>query len=82
MDILKNSRIYIIISIILVLISTSFLVFGKLNLGIDMTGGISMEYAYENDVNLEEIKTDLSNAAIEVNKNSQIINDTSVYSIT
>jgi preprotein translocase subunit SecF len=82
MDILKNSRIYIIISMILVLISSYFLVFGKLNLGIDMTGGISMEYAYENDINIEEIKTQLNLAAEDINKNSQIINDTSVYSIT
>ena len=82
MDILKNSRIYIIISIILVLVSSYFLVFGKLNLGIDMTWGISMEYAYENEVNIEEIKTELSLAATEINKDSQIINDTSVYSIT
>lgn len=82
MDILKNSRIYIIISLILVLISSYFLVFWKLNLGIDMTWGISMEYAYEKDVNIEVIKSELILAAEEVNKNSPIINDTSVYSIT
>lgn len=82
MDILKNSRIYIIISIILVLISSYFLVFGKLNLGIDMTWGISMEYSYENSVDLEEVKTQLSQAVIEINTESQIINDSSAYSIT
>ena len=82
MDILKNSRIYIIISVILILISSYFLIFGKLNLGIDMTWGISMEYSYENTINTEEIKWELSDAAEVINKNSQIINDTSVYSIT
>lgn len=82
MDILKNSRIYIIISMILVLISSFFLVFGKLNLGIDMTWGISMEYAYENEVVIEEIKSELTLAAEKMNNGSQIINDTSVYSIT
>lgn len=82
MDILKNSRIYIIISLILVLISSSFLVFSKLNLGIDMTGGISMEYSYENDINIDEIKKELSQSVAEINSDSQIINDSSVYSIT
>lgn len=82
MDILKNSRIYIVISLILVLISSYFLVFGKLNLGIDMTWGISMEYSYENEVNIEEVKQQLSVAAWEVNWESQIINDTQAYTIT
>ena len=82
MDILKNSRTYIVISIILVLISSYFLVFGKLNLGIDMTWGISMEYSYENSIDLEEVKSQLSDTVTEINLESQIINDSSVYSIT
>jgi hypothetical protein len=41
-----------------------------------------MEYAYENDVVIEKIKSELTLAAEEINNDSQIINDTSVYSIT
>lgn len=67
MDILKNSKLYITISLILVLISSYFLIFGKLNLGIDMTGGISMEYSYENQINIEEVKNELTIAANNLN---------------
>lgn len=82
MDILKNSRTYLVISSVLVLISIFFLFFGKLNLGIDMTGGISMEYSYENEVNTTEVQEELSKIANEINVEQRIINDTSVYWIT
>lgn len=82
MDILKNSRTYVALSSVLVLISIFFLFFGKLNLGIDMTGGISMEYSYENEVIISEVQAELTKVATEINKDEQIINDTSVYGIT
>jgi preprotein translocase subunit SecF len=82
MDILKNSRTYVALSSVLVLISIFFLFFGKLNLGIDMTGGISMEYSYEKEVNITEVQEELSKVAAEINTEKQIINDTSVYGIT
>jgi preprotein translocase subunit SecF len=82
MDILKNSKTYVALSSVLVLISIFFLFFGKLNLGIDMTWGISMEYSYENEVKITEIQDELSKVATEINLNEQIINDTSVYGIT
>ena len=56
MDILRNRKIYYIVFGILTIISLWVLLFGKLNLAIDMTGGINMEYAYENSVNIDSIK--------------------------
>lgn len=82
MDFLKNSKIYLSISLIFVLISLGFLLFSKLNLWIDMTGWISMEYSYENSLDIESAKSELQWAVSGINANEQIINDLSVYSIT
>lgn len=83
MDIVKNSSKYILISLIAIVASLGILLFGKLNLWIDMTGGIQMDYSYEKWVNIEEVNQLVAEASKEILHNdSQVINDTSVYKIT
>ncbi len=81
-NIIKNRMRYFVISAVLILLSLSMMIFGKLNLGIDMTGGISSEYSYSTidqdsaRVNLETLANDF------VHKWETIINATSIYKIS
>lgn len=56
----------------------------NLNLWIDMTGGIQMEYDYSNSVNIEQVKSELEieKSTFLNSENKEIINDIKVYSIT
>lgn len=83
MDIVKNSAKYIAVSWVMFLISLSILLFGKLNLWIDMTGGIQMDYDYQKWVNIQQVNQEISQASEKILHNdSKVINDTSVYKIT
>jgi preprotein translocase SecF subunit len=83
MDVLKNRKIYYIVFGILSIISLWVLLFGKLNLAIDMTGGINMEYTYENSVNIDDIKREIWEAAENLTFDwKRVINNIWVYSIT
>ena len=83
MDVLKNRYIYLLVSALFFVISIFLLIFPKLNLGIDMTWGIQMEYDYTNTVNIEEIKTLLDTEKNQyLNDWSEVINNINVYSIT
>ncbi|MCP4523120.1 MAG: protein translocase subunit SecF [Candidatus Gracilibacteria bacterium] len=83
MDIVKNSKIYVGISAFFVLISLFLLIFGKLNLGIDMTGGIQMEYSYEKNIEIPKLKEEVKKLETEMNTElGGVINHTSVYGIT
>ena len=82
MDILKNRMVYLGISWILFFISIFLILIPKLNLGIDMTWWIQMEYEYGNSINIETIKSELNTKKDEFNKEEDIINNISVYSIT
>lgn len=83
MDIVKNSIKYIWVSAVAVVISLVILFFWKLNLWIDMTGGIQMDYEYQKWVNISEVNTLIAQAAKEIkHEGEQVINDTSVYKIT
>lgn len=83
MDVIKNRYVFMAISGIFFAISLFFLFFGKLNLAIDMTGGIHMDYQYNTEINidttrqkLESLKTDFNN------KYNNIINNVEVYKVT
>ena len=83
MDIVKNSMKYISISAVAIILSLWILLFGKLNLWIDMTWGIQMDYDYDKWVNIEEVNQEISEAAKAITHNgNQVINDTLVYKIT
>jgi len=83
MDVLKNRFTYLAVSAVLVIISLSLLLFTKLNLWIDMTWWINMEYSYENSIDINKIKSEIENKKIDIKyKNESVINNTSIYSIT
>ncbi len=83
MDVLKNRFIYLGISAFFFIISLFLLLVPKLNLGIDMTWGIQMEYNYSNSINIEEIKKDLdAEKNIFHTEKWNVINNINVYSIT
>ncbi len=83
MDVLKNRFWFLGVSAIFFIISVFLLLVPKLNLGIDMTWGIQMDYNYTNSINIPEIKKEL-----EIKKNSftsswnNVINNINVYWIT
>lgn len=83
MDFLKNRYIFLGTSIVLFIISLFLLLVPKLNLGIDMTWGIQMEYDYTNSINIEEIKKWLnSEKELYLYEEKQVINNINVYWIT
>jgi len=83
MDVLKNRYLYLGASALFFVISLFLLLVPKLNLGIDMTGGIQMEYDYKNSINIEEIKESLNTEKQSfTNDWAQVINNINVYLIT
>lgn len=83
MDVLKNRFIYLWVSAFLLILSIFMLVFWKLNLAIDMTGWINIEYTYENSIDIEKIRTDLDTLKSEIKyKDKEVINNIWVYGIT
>lgn len=83
MNILKNRVIYLSISGILFVISLFLLFIPKLNLGIDMTWWIQMDYDYNNSIDIESVKQDLNHEKeLFLDNGQEVINNISVYSIT
>jgi preprotein translocase subunit SecF len=52
-------------SLLLMIASLAGIIVNGLNLGIDFTGGYLIEAGYQNDVNLDEVRTALTNARFE-----------------
>lgn len=83
MNILKSRFVYLSISWIFIILSVFLLIFSKLNLWIDMTWGINMEYSYENTIDIEEIKQKIIESKDSIlYKNESVINNISVYRVT
>jgi len=83
MDVLKNRFIYLWVSSFLLVLSIFMLLFWKLNLAIDMTGWIKIEYTYENSVNIDNLRIDLETLKSEVlYKEKEVVNTIWVYGIT
>lgn len=83
MDVLKNRYIYLGVSGILFIISLFLLFIPKLNLWIDMTWWIQMDYTYKNQINIPEIKNELNLKKQDIKYNDkEIINNINVYRIT
>ena len=82
MKVVQKRYIYFMISAVFLITSVFLLLFSKLNLWIDMTGGIQMEYTYKN-LDISKISEEISNKSKEINHEwSSVINNTSVYKIT
>ena len=59
---MNKRKLAIAFSLILIIISIGSLATKGLNLGIDFTGGYLIEAGYENDVNLDQVRTALADA--------------------
>ncbi|MDD3793986.1 MAG: protein translocase subunit SecF [Candidatus Gracilibacteria bacterium] len=83
MNVLKNRFIYLGVSFFFLVLSIFMLIFGKLNLAIDMTGGINIEYTYENNVDIDKLRSELDILKSEIKfKDKEVINNIGVYGIT
>ena len=83
MKVVQNSVRYIAVSVFFLLISLGFLFFTKLNLGIDMTGGIQMDFDHKAEINLTEVQEKVHTEAMNFkHNNTNVINDTSAYRVT
>lgn len=83
MNIIKNRFIFMALSWVVLLISLFLLVFSHLNLWIEMTWGIKMEYDYTNTLNIEDLQNQLVNISDEILLDWEwVMNSTSVYKIT
>ncbi len=83
MDFIKNRFVFFGISWFLVIISILFLLFSRLNLWIDMTGWVSIEYTYQDNVVAEQIETDLLEESSEITFEwNPVINDINSYKVT
>ena len=83
MKIIKNSLIYVSVSFFFIVLSVFYILFWKLNLWIDMTWWIQLDYDYKNVIDINLIKDDLKNESDKLLiENSKVINDISVYKIT
>lgn len=83
LDFLKHRYLFIAVNMTILVISILFLVFWNYNLSIDMTGGINMEYSYEDNIDIETVKQSLANEAETFTNNwNKVINNISVYTIT
>lgn len=83
LNVIKNRYIYFIISLVLLIVSVSLLLFSKLNLGIDMTWWTQAEYSFENSINIEEVRTKLeAEAKSIIYENREVINTVNAYTIS
>jgi len=83
MNVLKNRYLYLSVSALFFIISLFLLIVPKLNLGIDMTWWIEIDYNYENNINIQELKSSLElEKESFLNKWNKVINNISVYWIT
>lgn len=83
MDILKHRYIYIWVSAVLFVVSLFLLIFSELNLWIDMTWWIQLEYDYTNSVDLDKVASELElKRKSLLSDNKEVINSVNVYSVT
>ena len=59
---MSKRKLAMVFSLLLMIVSLGAIVVNGLNLGIDFTGGYLIEAGYQNDVNLDEVRTALADA--------------------
>lgn len=65
-NLMKYKVWYIVFSLLIILPGLYFLVASGLKLGIDFTGGALLEYKFEKNINVDELKQQISSQGIEV----------------
>ncbi|MBP8017124.1 hypothetical protein KAZ01_03895 [Candidatus Gracilibacteria bacterium] len=79
---IKNKKFFYSGAIIITIISILATIFLPLNLGIDMTGGIQIEYSYTNDINLDGINQLIDKVKKDIKyQDKEFINTTTSYKI-
>lgn len=73
---MRYKTFYFIFSLLLILPGIYFLSTSGLKLGIDFTGGALLEYRFEKEINLQEIKDSLDGIKVEVGQISPAENNT------
>ena len=82
-QVLAKRYVFFTISWILALFSLGMILFGNLNLGIDMTWGTQSEFRYDTySFSQDELWTLAQNIASETNTTESVINTVNVYKIT
>lgn len=82
MKVVKNRNTYFAIFWTLFVLSLFFLFWMKLNLWIDMTGWVSMDYTYKN-IDFDKVdKEIIDKSKLVVYEGKQIINNTNIYKVT
>ncbi len=76
MDLLKYKLIYFLLSFLLILPGTYFLVKDGLKLGIDFTGGVILEYQFKNPVVIDQLKTEIVSQGVTVGQIVESSNNT------
>lgn len=64
-DFLKIKKLATLVSVVLMIASIALLSTKGLNFGLDFTGGTLVEVGYENDADLNQVKTQLANAGFD-----------------
>ena len=75
---MKYSRLSAVLSIVIFVLSASFLSTKGLNLGIDFTGGTIMEVGYPEGVNVQDIRDTLKSINLEDSQVQNFGNETDV----
>lgn len=83
MDFLNKRFLYFIISWILAILSVVFIFAWKLNLGIDMTGWVNIDYSYSGEIVLSELQESVNNLSQNyLYEWQKVINNTELYKVT
>ena len=64
-DFIKNTKIFVIFSVIAMLASMGYLIFGELNYGIDFAGGTEVQVQFEKPVETSQVRAFLDEVGIE-----------------
>lgn len=82
MKVVKNRNLYFAVSGVLFILSLFFLFWMKLNLWIDMTGWVSMDYTYKN-IDFDKVdKEIIDKSKLVVYEWKEVINSTNIYKVT
>jgi preprotein translocase subunit SecF len=82
-DVIKNRIYFYAVAGAITLFALLSTLFINLNYGIDMTGGIQLEYGYENNIDIEIIRQDVEEEALRITYNgTNIVNSTQTYKIS
>lgn len=66
MNFMKYNIIYFIFSLVIILPGLYFLITSGLRLGIDFTGGALLEYKFEKEINVNDLKRQISSQGVEI----------------